>query len=85
MAGQSGIINLKKKDQALLKQFGEIVKSKRAALNWTLEDTEDNGYPSWQHWQAVESGLKNISFTTVMNVCRTLGIQPVDLFKKLKL
>lgn len=85
MADQTIIKNLKKKEQQLLKEFGLIVRNKRQEKGWTLEDTEANGYSSWQHWQAIESGLKNISFTTVINICRTLKIQPHQLFSELNL
>lgn len=85
MAGQKGIVSLKKKDQVLLKRFGKIIHTERQKRNWTLEDTEANGYPNGQHWQAVESGFKNISFTTILNICRTLELQPNELFKELHL
>ena len=69
MADQKIITRLKKKDQKLLKDFGKVVKNLRTQNDWTLEDTEANGYPSWQHWQAIENGLKNLSFTTIINIC----------------
>lgn len=84
MADQSIITRLKKKDQTLLKEFGSEVKRLRTENSWTLEDTEAYGYPSWQHWQAVENGLKNLSFTTIMNICRTLEVQPAELFSKVE-
>lgn len=85
MADQKIITRLKKKDQKLLKDFGDVVKGLRKQNDWTLEDTEANGYPSWQHWQAIENGLKNLSFTTIINICRTLDIQPSELFADLEI
>lgn len=84
MANRQGILNLSKKNQAILKSFGEVVRRERKIRNWTLEDTESHGYSNWQHWQAIESGLKNISFITLCNVCRTLKTQPHKLLKSLK-
>ena len=85
MASKSGVQNLKPDERKALRHFGLIIREEREKKNWTLEDTEANGYPNWQHWQSIESGLKNIGFTTIMNICKTLKVQPKTLFKKLDL
>lgn len=71
------------KDRKLLKQFGLIVRQKREKMNLTLYDVsgDDLGIRSWQHWQKIESGQKNINLTTFFKICQTLGIQPNKLLK----
>jgi len=68
-----------------IKAFGEKVRRLRKKKNWTLEDCEDHGYPSWKHLRDVEGGEKNITITTVCRVANLFNIQPFELLKDLRL
>ena len=83
MASRTGNSSLNASQKKALKAFGLILRQEREKKNWVLEDVIEHGYPSWQHWQAVESGLKNISFTTLLGIAKTLKKHPADLLKQL--
>ena len=55
-----------------IKKFGQIIRSERMARKWTLENMEEKGWKSWQHWQYIESGKRNITFATILRVCKVL-------------
>ncbi len=40
-------------EMARLAKLGKKIQSERKKKGWTLEDTEEKGYTSWQHWQAI--------------------------------
>ena len=83
MADKKGIQSLSVVQKRCLKRFGGNLRREREKRGWTLEDVLEHGYPSWQHWQSIESGLKNFSFTTLMNISNTLKIKPKELLSKL--
>lgn len=64
-----------------LKKFGLRIRELRDKKGWSLEDTEEYGYPSWQHLQTIESGKKNITFTTAKNLSRLFKISLSELFE----
>lgn len=66
-----------------LKKLGEIVRAEREKQGLTLYGVEDRGYNHYQHWQAVERGDKNITFTTLLSICEILGKSPTELLKGL--
>jgi DNA-binding Xre family transcriptional regulator len=65
-----------------LKVIGHRVRQARLDNGWTLEETEEYGWPSWRHLQKIETG-KNITVATILNLCKVLKIKPSDLFKGL--
>lgn len=66
-----------------IRKFGQIIRNERMARDWTLENMEERGWKSWQHWQYIESGKRNITFATILRVCKTLKIHPKEIWKKL--
>jgi len=66
-----------------LKKLGQIVRAEREKQGLTLYDIENMGYSYYQHWQVVESGLKNITFTTLLAVCKVLKLHPSDLLRNI--
>ena len=76
--------NLSKEERSILIKFGKILKDRREEQELTLYGIEDQGYPSWQHWQKLESSLRDIKFTTIIKICKTLRIQPSELFDTIK-
>ena len=77
--------NLAPKERKLLKEFGRIMRAEREAQELTLYDIESRGYPSWQHWQKLEDGLRDFRLTTVMKISKVLKKHPGELFGALKL
>ena len=67
-----------------LKTFGARVRAARASKGWTLEEAEARGWNSWQHLQQIESGGKNINFTTLLRLLRLLELDPTRTLGDLK-
>jgi hypothetical protein len=65
-----------------MKKLGLAIRKRRESMGLTLEAVEDHGYNFWQHWQQVEGGEKNITFITVVNICKVLGIYPSELLEE---
>ena len=63
-----------------LAKVGANVRRIRNERGWTLEETEEHGWPSWQHLQQIESG-KNITMATLWNVAKLLKVDPAELLK----
>jgi DNA-binding Xre family transcriptional regulator len=70
-------MNYDTKEIKFLKEFGLI-------KGWSLEDTEEHGWPSWQHMQKVETGQKNITILTIKKICELYKVKFSDLFQDLK-
>ncbi len=73
-----------KSDEVLLKKLGKRIRALRLEKGWTLEETEERGYPSWRHLQKVEAGEKNINFTTLYKISKVLNYSPAELLKTIK-
>ena len=71
------------KEWKQIKRFGQIVRKERLTRKWTLEKMEDQGWKSWQHWQYIEAGKRNITFATVLRICKLLKIHPKELWKQM--
>lgn len=67
--------------KAFLKKVGLRIRRLREQRELTLEKTEELGFPNWRHFQAIESGRKNITLTTIWNIAKVLKVDPADLFK----
>lgn len=50
------------------------------ARGWTLEYTEELGWPNWTHFQRIESG-KNITVHTLVNIANLFGVHPSELLE----
>jgi hypothetical protein len=57
------------------KAIGLKVRQIREQREWTLEDTEEHGWRSWQHLQKIEAG-KPITMSTLINLANLFGIHP---------
>ena len=74
-----------KTERAKLKKLGNTIRMKRLEKGWKLEDVESKGYRgSWQHWREIETGMKNINFTTLLRIAKVLGVPPFELLENLK-
>ena len=71
---------MEKEDRKFLKNFGKKLRKRRKKHGWTLEDCEENGYPSCNHLQKIETGRKNITLLTIKNLARLYNIPIRDLF-----
>lgn len=60
------------------KALGLRIRQMRLERGWTLEDTEEYGYPSWRHLQTIESG-KNINIFTLVNIANLFGVHPSEI------
>jgi hypothetical protein len=69
--------------QRFLKKFGLRIRGLRQDKGWTLEETEEHGWPNWVHMQRIESGKKNINLSTVVRLSRLYRISLSELFKDL--
>lgn len=69
------------KEARFLKKFGLKMRELREEKGWTLEETEDYGWPSWHHLQKIESGHKNINLTTVLRLSKLYRMSIPELFK----
>jgi ribosome-binding protein aMBF1 (putative translation factor) len=66
-----------------IRKFGQIVKKERNKRGWTLEDMELQGWKSWQHWQYIEAGKRNITFATILRISNVLKVHPKELWDQL--
>lgn len=62
------------------KRLGLNIRELRNDRGWTLEDCEQHGYPSWRHLQLVESGKKNATIQTLVNISNLFGVTVAELF-----
>jgi transcriptional regulator with XRE-family HTH domain len=74
---------LSNEERKKLKKLGQVIRAEREKQKLTLYGVEDRGYSYYQHWQAVEKGEKNITFTTLLSICEILGKTPAELLKDL--
>lgn len=72
------------KDDQALKNLGQRLRTIRKQRGWTLEETENHGWPSWRHLQRIEAG-KNITVRTLIAVCRLYRIKASDLLKEIEM
>ena len=65
-------------EKKFLKEFGLKIRRIREQRSWTLEYTEEKGWPSWRHLQRIETG-KNITLLTLRRISKLYGISPGKL------
>lgn len=61
-----------------LKKLGLRLRQIRLDKGWTLEETEEHGWPSWRHLQKIESG-KNITIATLIRLSMVYKMSPKDI------
>lgn len=65
-------------DQKFLKGLGLKLRDIRKSRGWTLEYTEELGWPSWRHLQKIESG-KNVTIITLKRLAQLYKITMNDI------
>ncbi|HAZ13193.1 MAG: hypothetical protein A2X86_16030 [Bdellovibrionales bacterium GWA2_49_15] len=70
-------------ERKFLKEFGRLIHAEREAQGLTLYAIEDRGYPSWQHWQKLENGLRDLQLTTLLKISKALKTHPSEILGKL--
>ena len=73
--GKSGS-SLSRAEQLLLAKLGQRIRAIRKKKDLSVYDVTGNDLPIKfrQHWQAIESGRKNISMTTLFKIAITLEV-----------
>lgn len=69
--------------EKFLKKLGQRLREIRQDKGWTLEETEEHGWPSWRHLQKIESG-KNITVATLWKLARVYNISLSEVFNQIK-
>jgi len=72
-------------ERKFLKDFGQVLRTEREAQELTLYGIEERGYPSWQHWQKLEDGLRDLKLTTLLRIGKTLKKHPGELLGRVGL
>ncbi|NOT80839.1 MAG: helix-turn-helix domain-containing protein [Bacteriovoracaceae bacterium] len=62
------MIKLSSEDK-FLKALGARLRALRLEKGWTLEETEEHGWPNWRHLQKIESG-KNMTILTLKKLSK---------------
>jgi transcriptional regulator with XRE-family HTH domain len=69
-------------DEQFLIALGKRLREIRGGRSWTLEETEEHGWPSWRHLQMVETG-KNVTILTIYKLAKLYKISISKIFKGL--
>lgn len=75
-------MELDAKDTKFLKSLGLKLRSIRKSKGWTLEETEEHGWPNWRHLQKIESG-KNVTLVTIRKLAILYKIKISQIFEDL--
>ena len=70
------------KNIKFLSKLGKRLREIRIEKGWTLEDTEEHGWPNWRHLQKIETG-KNLTITTLKKLSEMYRVPLVDIFEGL--
>lgn len=73
-----GMAKRKTNPKKFSKAVGLKIRQMRMERGWTLEKTEEYGWPNWTHLQRIESG-KNITLHTLVNIANLFGVEPSEL------
>lgn len=84
MALKKGTILLSSMDKKKLKALGQRIREVRLKKDLSFYDLtgEDLPIKSRQHWQRIENGGLNITFTTFLKIAKSLEIEPAELLKE---
>lgn len=67
------------KDEIYLQKLGAKLRKMREDRGWTLEQTEEHGWPNWRHLQRIETG-KNVTVLTLLRLANLYGVSLPELF-----
>jgi transcriptional regulator with XRE-family HTH domain len=56
-------------EKRFLQKLGLKLRALRDERKWTLEETEEHGFPDWKHLQKIESG-RNVTIVTLKRVAK---------------
>lgn len=76
-------MDLDNKDTKFLNAIGSRLREIRKSKGWTLEETEEHGWPNWRHLQKIESG-KNVTLATIRKLVLLYKIKLSELFKSIE-
>ncbi len=69
-------------DKAFLKALGAKLREIRLEKGWTLEETEEHGWPNWRHLQKIETG-KNFNITTLYKISKLYKKSIIEIVEDL--
>ncbi len=69
-----------KGDSKILKQFGEVIKIKREALDISQEKLAERAGLHRTYIGGVEQGRRNLSLLNIVKIAKALDVAPEDLF-----
>ncbi|MDO9181024.1 MAG: helix-turn-helix transcriptional regulator [Bacteriovorax sp.] len=69
--------------EKLIKKLGIKLREIRNSKGWTLEETENQGWPNWRHLQKIESG-KNVTLATLIKISNLYSIKLSELVKSIE-
>ncbi len=75
-------MQLDKASQQFLKRLGLRLREIRVKKGWTLEQTEEHGWPSWRHLQKIEAG-KNVTILSLRRIAKVYKLTLDELLKTL--
>ena len=74
-------MEISKKEEKFLKELGQKIREVRLQKGWTLEETEEHGWPNWRHLQKIESG-KNITIISLYRIARLYKVCITSLLEQ---
>lgn len=74
---------LSKIEKSFLRDLGARLRTIRMSKGWTLEQTEEHGWHSWQQLQRLETGRSNASITTLKKVAQLYKMSLGELLRGL--
>ena len=69
-------------EEKFLADLGKRIREIRVKKGWTLEETEEHGWPNWRHLQKIEQG-KNITIISLKRISCLYKISLESLLKNL--
>lgn len=80
---KKGTILTTREERKMLQKLGEKIRAERNKRGWTLEQMEEKGYSSWQHWQYIEAGKKSITLVTLLRISKVIKVPARELIRGL--
>lgn len=65
-------------------EFGRRVRTRRKALDLTLEELAERAGMHWTYVGSLERGERNVSLINIVRIARDLSVGPEDLIRGLR-